>query len=797
MTQLAHSPVSENGSDITQLAHSPVIEAVSNWTYAPDSVLLHIFQFLSPKELLNAGLVCSSWCRLSYDQLLWKHLLYRNFSIDPSVSISPGHTSWVREYQRLVYHTPLIQTEVLRDHSHQVLHVSFAQCGSMFATCSKDGYILVWQAEFPSRIVYSHDMKSFSWKYTQYSQFNESDTLLLVSGVHFGTPHSTSGEIAVFGLQEGFPLQCRVMNKPYDIFGTWFSDEYLLSGDLHWLAHFVSTSIVWLNKASQETSSEHVPIMNLLYRFYNSNASSIRAVMVTNCLAPMPEFPDSRESSDKNWSRRPESAGQRGNPPSHRELNPGLRDKSPVFLPNLSRPQYFDPEGTLSNCHKFGESLDYASPIKYSAEYRQFETQQNATSDSEDITPTGTGYNSTGRGWNPRSIASTRTKLGGKLSGVRICKGGEPSGVRICKGGEISGIRICKGGEPLGVIIFKGGEPLGVRICKGGEPSGIRICRGGEPSGIIICRGGEPSGIRICRGGGEPSGVRICKAGEPLGVRICKDDASENSSEASMELGLSEKYLIFTTGSKTYTPHQVGFKRVRGVTFPRKMSPGPTLSERLARRAAERENSQRPDPNWLVFEEVADRFDKVDHLIDLHGHIIGMGLSPDHRYRYLYVNTRPWPHGYTIENPLDPPPIAQEIDIHVIDLVTLKEVGTMLRSHKAYTPNNECFFIFLDVCHQYVARCIFDKLRRQAVCVLCSGAEDRHGYLWDRHYGACLTKFPHNDVVNAVAFNPRDSEMLVTTSDDFTVKVWRSRRRVLQLGLDPNNLTKGTELRRK
>nr|CAD7402437.1 unnamed protein product [Timema cristinae] len=630
-TQLAHSPVRVNGGNMTQLEHSPVREAVSSWTYAPDSVLLHIFQFLSPKELLNAGLVCSSWCRLSYDQLLWKHLLYRNFSIDPSVGISPGHTSWVREYQRLVYHTPLIQTEVLRDHSHQVLHVSFAQCGSMFATCSKDGYILVWQAEFPSRIVYSHDMKSFSWKYTQYSQFNESDTLLLVSGVHFGTPHSTSGEIAVFGLQEGFPLQCRVMNKPYDMFGTWFSDKYLLSGDLHWLAHFVSTSIVWLNKASQETSSEHVPIMNLLYRFYNSNASSIRAVMVTNCLAPMPEFPDSRESSDKNWSRRPESAGQRE-----------LGEKSQTIFGPI---WYLDLEGTLSNCHRFEESLDYASPIKYSAEYRQFETQQSATSDSEDITPT--------------------------------------------------------------------------------------------------------------------------------------DDASDNSSEASMELGLSEKYLIFTTGSKTYTPHQVGFKRVRGVTFPRKMSPGPTLSERLARRAAERENNQRPDPNWLVFEEVADRFDKVDHLIDLHGHIIGMGLSPDHRY--LYVNTRPWPLGYTIENPLDPPPIAQEIDIHVIDLVTLKEVGTMLRSHKAYTPNNECFFIFLDVCHQYVA----------------SGAEDRHGYLWDRHYGACLTKFPHNDVVNAVAFNPRDSEMLVTTSDDFTVKVWRSRHRVLQLGLDPKDLTKGTELRRK
>lgn len=43
-------------------------------------------------------------------------------------------------------------------------------------------------------------MKYFKWKYTQYSQFNETDTLLLVSGVHFGTTHSTSGEIAVFNL---------------------------------------------------------------------------------------------------------------------------------------------------------------------------------------------------------------------------------------------------------------------------------------------------------------------------------------------------------------------------------------------------------------------------------------------------------------------------------------------------------------------------------------------------------------------------------------------------------------------
>lgn len=238
--------------------------------------------------------------------------------------------------------------------------------------------------------------------------------------------------------------------------------------------------------------------------------------------------------------------------------------------------------------------------------------------------------------------------------------------------------------------------------------------------------------------------------------------------------GAEEKYLIFTTSSKTYTPHQIGFKRMRSVNFPARLDPGPSLKERVA---LLKEMQQRPDPDWLNFDAVADKFDKVDHLIDLHGHIIGMALSPDHRY--LYVNSRPWPRGYIITNPLDPPPIAQEIDIHVIDLVTLKEVGTMLRAHKAYTPNNECFFIFLDVCKDYVA----------------SGAEDKHGYLWDRHYGVCLAKFPHGDVVNSVAFNPRDPEMLVTTSDDFAIKVWRSRAKIRQLEMSRNTFPEAIEVR--
>jgi F-box and WD-40 domain protein 5 len=96
-----------------------------------------------------------------------------------------------------------------------VLHVSFSNNGKMFSTCSKDGYVIVWTSQFPAEMKHSYDMKGLCWKYTQFSQWNKSDTLLLVSGVHFGSLNSTSGEIAVFSVGSDFQLKCRVQSKPY------------------------------------------------------------------------------------------------------------------------------------------------------------------------------------------------------------------------------------------------------------------------------------------------------------------------------------------------------------------------------------------------------------------------------------------------------------------------------------------------------------------------------------------------------------------------------------------------------
>lgn len=73
--------------------------------------------------------------------------------------------------------------------------------------------------------------------------------------------------------------------------------------------------------------------------------------------------------------------------------------------------------------------------------------------------------------------------------------------------------------------------------------------------------------------------------------------------------------------------------------------------------------------------------------------------------RYLYVNSRAWPPGSVVADPMQPPPIAEEIDLLVFDLKTMREVKRALRAHRAYTPNDECFFIFLDVSRDFVARC--------------------------------------------------------------------------------------------
>lgn len=89
----SHRATDEDASEDTDNSSeclSQRSEGDVNWYYMPDSILLIIFQYLTPKELMTAGEVCRSWHRVSRDEFLWKYIFYRTYKVDPDVGIMPG-----------------------------------------------------------------------------------------------------------------------------------------------------------------------------------------------------------------------------------------------------------------------------------------------------------------------------------------------------------------------------------------------------------------------------------------------------------------------------------------------------------------------------------------------------------------------------------------------------------------------------------------------------------------------------------------------------------------------------------
>lgn len=107
-----------------------------------------------------------------------------------------------------------------------------------------------------------------------------------------------------------------------------------------------------------------------------------------------------------------------------------------------------------------------------------------------------------------------------------------------------------------------------------------------------------------------------------------------------------------------------------------------------------------------------------------------------------------------------PPDISEEMTLTCYSLATYEKINVHV-GHQAFTASEACFYIFLSVADNLVA----------------SGAEDHYAHVWHRQAGGKLaTLRGHTNVVNCVAFNPRDQQMLVSASDDHTIRVWKSRQ---------------------
>ncbi|KAM7087469.1 F-box/WD repeat-containing protein 5 isoform 1-T1 [Ciconia maguari] len=590
----------------------------------PDSVLYEIFLYLDHVDVLSVGLVCQQWHAVARDEFLWKELFYRYYRISREVPRHPAAVSWYDEFQRLYDTIPCVEVQALKEHNDQVLHLSFSHSGCLFASCSKDCTVKIWSNELDISLQHSSNMRPYNWSYTQFSQFNSDDSLLLVSGVFVGPHNSSSGEIAVISM-ENFTLLSRVRNKPYDVFGCWLNETNLISGNLHRIGRITSCSVLWLNNAFQGIESENVNVVKRLFKIQNLNASTIRTVMVADC----------------------------------------SRYDSPDLL------------------------LDYEEQLAASSTCPVFDL--GSDSEEEEAKPKQTP---------------------------------EPA---VQEMPDEGGVTAEDGLQQFFDDIMEGR----VRPAMTDTELETKVAE-----------------------------LFVRNRTKPPELNLLSTDSNSKT-----------KYLIFTTGCLTYSPHQIAARRE---------APSQSLGTSTSPAVCWQQSAELPDSAFcpqgikrilphqmttagpvLGEERRSDEFfDSLDHVIDIHGHIIGMGLSPDHRY--LYVNSRAWPRDCVISDPMQPPPIAEEIDLHVFDLKTMKEVKRALRAHRAYTPNEECFFIFLDVSRDFVA----------------SGAEDRHGYIWDRHYNICLAKLQHDNVVNSVAFSPVEQELLLTASDDTTIKVWRSPRAV-------------------
>lgn len=171
-------------------------------------------------------------------------------------------------------------------------------------------------------------------------------------------------------------------------------------------------------------------------------------------------------------------------------------------------------------------------------------------------------------------------------------------------------------------------------------------------------------------------------------------------------------------------------------------------------------------PHQVCFQRLTQRSIEADpvilqrpeKVIDLNGQVVGIALSPEHSE--LYVNVRSWPD-HSVPSMDNPPPISNQIELKVIDLKTLTlNNEASLHGHIGYTSSDKAFYLYLSVSPQLVA----------------SGSEDKKGYLWDRYYKCNVAKLPHEACVNAVVVRPGCNEnTAVTASDDFTIRVWRSR----------------------
>lgn len=166
------------------------------WQQLTDDILLVILSYLDAKSLVSAAATCQHWYRIADDDSLWKSLLLGKIKL-PHLQERVLHAAeeeqrhgekqepgrWRTEFIRMEDEAPIVLSETLEAHTDEIYHINFSQSGNYFSTTGRDASVRVWKFGYPCTLYAENTDLDSILVYTRFSDFNRSETLLLVAGI--------------------------------------------------------------------------------------------------------------------------------------------------------------------------------------------------------------------------------------------------------------------------------------------------------------------------------------------------------------------------------------------------------------------------------------------------------------------------------------------------------------------------------------------------------------------------------------------------------------------------------------
>ncbi|OWF54111.1 F-box/WD repeat-containing protein 5-like [Mizuhopecten yessoensis] len=217
-----------------------MVEALP-WELLTDGILLVIMSFLDAKSLMSAAKTCKHWYRVAHDNSLWKDLVINKVSSKDwqkrvlakvEEEYRQGerrpHGTWKVEYVRMEDEAPLVLSETLEGHTDEIYHINFSASGNLFSTTGRDASVRVWKFGYPCTLYAENTDLDSILVYTRFSDFNQSETLLLVAGIasYIMGADSCTLILSVKGLE----ILYAVSGSNANFRGCWLDDTAFLNG---------------------------------------------------------------------------------------------------------------------------------------------------------------------------------------------------------------------------------------------------------------------------------------------------------------------------------------------------------------------------------------------------------------------------------------------------------------------------------------------------------------------------------------------------------------------------------------